>query len=139
MFRPAGSIYFKTKDGEETVAATASTGLLLWYMTSSNKSDQTSESTAILEVTPTTIVGPYDQRFLIEVIGCIERTYGTAPEIPAEFLSIDWYNCLPPVFSDHKMVVQRYRDGEPQIVAYEEFCLTILKWIAEHGDIDLSL
>lgn len=135
MFMPAGAYWFRTNDGFETIAATASMGLLHWYMRIVPHLDSP-EPIPILEVIQTNkpIPGPYHSQFLVVVIGGIERTYGKSPEINSEFLSREWYNDLSE-YSDHKAVVRAYRNADPKVVAYEEVCLSILAWLANFGDI----
>jgi len=137
MFRPAGNFAYFTKEGHETIAATASMALTHWYMRKLPKLDDIPDPLPVLEVIPIArpFPGPYDQNFLPVVIGCIERTYGTAPEIAPVFLSREWYNNLPERLNDHKIVVQARRDADPKVVAYEEVCLSILKWLAKYGDV----
>jgi hypothetical protein len=145
MLKPAGTFTYKTTDNQETVAATASMGLLHWYMRKLPKLGDE----PVLEVPsiPMYIMkvvslltgkgtpGPYDPNFFTVVIGCIERTYGKAPEISSDFLTPEWYSNLPERLNDHKIVVQARRNADPKVVAYEEVCLGILKWLAKYGDI----
>lgn len=137
MFKPAGCFYYKTKDGSETVATTASHALLHWYMRTIPDLPGLPDPMPILEVVQTSAPhpGPYNPKFLLAVIGAIERTYGEAPEIAPELLDDEWYNNLPNGLSDHKTVVQARRNGEPTVVAYEEVCLFILKWLEQNGDV----
>lgn len=137
MFKPAGCFYYKDKNGGETVARTASLALTHWYMRTIPNLPDLPDPMPILEVVQTSAPhpGPYDPKFFLVVIGAIERTYGTAPEIADEFFNQKWYNNLPNGLSDHKIVVQARRDGDPKVVAYEEVCLSILKWLEQYGDV----
>jgi hypothetical protein len=137
MFKPAGFYFYKTQDGGETVASTASHALLHWYMRTIPDLPGLPDPMPILEVVQTSAPhpGPYDPKFLMVVIGAIERTYGTAPEIASEFYEARWYNNLPNGLSNHKTVVQARRNGEPTVVAYEEVCLGILKCLEANGDV----
>jgi len=136
VFKPAGAFRYKTKDGGETVSMTASLGLLHWYMRQI-PNDPLPDPFPILAVIPTKrdMPGPYDPNFFTLVISIVERTYGTAPEIAQEFYEAGWYNNLPNGLSDHKTVVQARRDGDPKVVAYEEVCVGILKWLEQNGDV----
>lgn len=135
-FKPAGCFYYKDKNGGETVARTASLALLHWYMRQV-PNDPLPDPFPILEVIPTkqAMPGPYDRNFFTLVISIVERTYGTAPEIASEFHEAEWYNNLPNGLSDHKIVEQARRNGDPKVVAYEEVCLSILKWLEQNGDV----
>jgi len=135
VFRPAGSFRYKIKDGGETVSLTASLALLHWYMR--HIPDNVPEPFPILTVVPTSraMPGPYDPKFFTLVISIIERTYGKGPKIAREFFEDEWYNSLPNGLSNHKTVVQARRDGDPKVVAYEEVCLSILKWLEKYGDV----
>jgi len=137
MFRPAGSFSYKDKNGGETVSMTASLGLLYWYMRHIPDDADIPEPFPILTVVPTkrAMPGPYDRNFFTLVISIVERTYGTAPKIPREFFDAEWYNNLPNGLNDHKTVAQARRDGDPKVVAYEEVCLSILKWLEQNGDV----
>ena len=68
-------------------------------------------------------------------ISIVERTYGKAPEVPDEILNDEWYNTLPNGLSDHKIVVEARDSGHPKVVAYEQVCLGILKWLEQYGDL----
>ena len=67
--------------------------------------------------------GPYDVEFLMLLIGGIERNYGTAPQIPEEFLNKNWYQDLPKI-KDHNSILQ-----------YEQVCWNILFWLFQNGNI----
>jgi hypothetical protein len=134
MFRPSGHFAYRTQDGSETVSATASLGLLHWYM---RNLPQVPESTSILEITPlpTEVPGPYHPMFLTLVISAVERNYGASPKIPVDLLSQNWYSNLQSNLDDFKVVVQAYRSVEPKVFVYEETCLNILKWLERNGDV----
>lgn len=127
---------YKCKDGSETRAATASMGLLHWYMRHVPQKPLP-DPCPILEVIPVSkpMPGPYDPKFLVLATSVIERTYGSSPEIPSEFLEEDWYNTLPSSRMTHESVVQAQSLGHPKVVAYEAFCLSVLKWLGEYGDV----
>ena len=126
---------FKTQDGSETVSATASLGLLHWYMRHIPKLPMP-DPMPILEVVQSgkPMPGPYHPNFFTLVISVIERTYGKAPEVSPELFWNEWYKDLGQ-YSDFKKVIADRDAGHGVVNAYEDICLFVLKWLSIHGDV----
>lgn len=126
---------FTCEDGSQSYAVTASYALLQWQ-------DNIFPPTKLPENPPVLEVivvgeprhGPYDAEFLMLLIGGIERNYGTAPQIPEEFLNKNWYNDLPKKLGHHS-ILQHLKDGNEKVIEYEQVCWNILFWLFQNGNI----
>ena len=137
-FKPAGYYNFKTKDDQEIVGATASITLSNWYIVNTLEKSLESDTPPAFEVVEIKrpYPHPYQPNFLVSIIGHIERTFGRSPDgMDVELYDVAWYNNLPKNLTNYRTVTDAYRNGNPQVVAYEEICLTILKWLEKQGEI----
>lgn len=126
---------FTCEDGTVSYAVTASYALLQWQDNIFPPA-KLPENPPILEI----IVvgeprhGPYDVEFLMLLIGGIERNYGTAPQIPEEFLSKNWYKDLPEI-KDHNSILKLLEEKNEKVIEYEQVCWSILFWLFQNGNI----
>jgi hypothetical protein len=125
-------LQYKCKDGSSTIAATASMGLLHWYgritPTKPVENPQPFEPYLV-----GTITAPYSPQFLPLVVAGLERTFGTAPEIPQHLHEAAHYKKLARL--DFQAVEKHLKKGTPEIVEYEQACLDILNWLKDRGEI----
>jgi hypothetical protein len=142
-FKPAGYFNFKTKDDQEIVGATASITLSNWYILNTLKKNLVSPPAFEVVEIERPYPQPYQPNFLVSIIGHIERTFGRSPihveedrcNPEVELYGADWYNHLPKGLTNYRAVTQAHRNGNPQVVLYEEACLKILKWLEKQGEI----
>jgi len=103
---------YSCSDGSYTVSRTASLGLMYWY------ARQLRNYSAI--------PGPYSRKFLPSIFVVFEEKFHSNP----------FETVVPPDVSGDFREIEFLRDGgNPDVVRYEECCLSILKWLKEHGDI----
>ena len=125
---------FKCEDGTQTYTQTASYALLYWQSYILPKY-QLPENPPILEViVGNPIYGPYDTKFLMLIVGGIERNYGTAPQIPVELLKKDWYVDLP-IIKDHTSILKLLEEKNEKVIEYEQVCWNIVFWLFQNGNI----
>ena len=126
MFKPSGFICFSNKNGSQVVASTPSLALVHWHSEKLRRESDLSDWDE-MPVVSTKVHVPmsYQKNFLVSVIGCIERIYGTSPEIDDVFFDFEWYNNLTKPFDS----------SDPKVVIYENACMSILKWLSDKKDI----
>lgn len=123
--------------GQFTVAATSSIALLYWYMRVIPQKplpDPLPEAPVVIRASQP-IPGPYHKLFLPTVTAGVERTMGSAPDIPDEMLDSQWYETLPDNVGNHNNTLQALKDSHPQVMMYEAVCWNILKFLEAHGEI----
>lgn len=128
---------FKTTDGSETWAKTASLGLLYWYgrtLPNMGLPKNIPEGVVLIQGKPQP--GPYHSYFLRLVTWAIERIYGGIFfDIDENLLHYEWYEELPEGANDFAVVAELFEEGNEKIVLYENTCMGILNWLHQNGDI----
>jgi hypothetical protein len=129
-------LQFRCKDGEVGASGTASMALLGWYdrfALGLQSEDGPPVDGPPVEVRfsrqPMT-----DPLFLLLFLAGLERTFGEAPELPRHLLEPEHYKRLAPL-ADSGDLPEHLRKGTPEVVEYEQVCLSILNWLRERGEI----
>ena len=136
--RDAVYLQYKCKDGSVTVASTASIGLMYWYGRITPQEPIENPEPFSIHIVRTSVPFPYHRLFLSLVVAGLERTFGSAPEIPAHLLDPEHAKKLPKGL-DFPSVEKHLKTGTPEIVEYEQACLEILNWLKERGEITAML
>jgi hypothetical protein len=126
-------LQYKCKDGSVTVAKSASIGLMYWYGRIVPQKPIENPQPFSIHIVATSIPFPYDPLFLSLVVAGLERTFGTAPEIPSHLLEASFCERIGKL--DFKDVEKHLKEGASEIVEYEQACLDILNWLKERGEI----
>src|SRR5262245_42239054 len=121
-------LQYTCKDGSRTVAATASMGLLHWYDRILPRPPIKDPRPFEVYVVGSPIPGPYDKLFLSAVVAGLERTFGTAPDVPQHLLDPAHYE-KPAKQLTFRDVAKNLTKGVPAVVEYEQVCLDILNWL----------
>ena len=126
---------FTCDDGHQTYVSTASYALLYWrgYTLPEEKLPENPKPFEVYVIGKPR-EGPYDPKFLMLLIGGIERNYGTAPQISEKLLTEDWYKNLPDI-DDHNDINFLLNSKNEKIVEYEQNCWNVLLWLFQHGNI----
>ena len=127
-------LQYRCKDGSVTVASTASIGLMYWYDRILPKKPIENPQPFSIHVTTVSIPSPYNPLFLSLMIAGMERTFGTAPEIPAHLLDKAHAEKFPEGLNFGN-VEKHLKKRTPVIVEYEQVCLELLYWLKDRGEI----
>ena len=130
-------IQYKCHDGSSTQAMTASMALLHWFSRTTPKLPMPENPECFkVYIAGIPVPGPYHRLFLINVVGAIERIFGTSPDIIHEkFLCDSWYDSLPKNIRDHDLVLEALLQKDESITLYENTCWELLDWLSNKGEI----
>jgi hypothetical protein len=144
------TIHLNYKDGSHTVAAIPSIALIHWYFSLTPRTEVPSEDVKVEYIAGIRteigkpVTGPYDKLFLKNICDAIAVKFNVPDSqlprllVPSKFFSSFWYENLSGFNPEYRKVQEAIKEGNPDIIEYEQVCQDILYYLALKNEFELE-